>query len=68
MLFWFLCGKAKKKKKKEKEEEERKRDEKWQEREGRAVNLQTVVLHMLALSCDSRANIMVSLCRAQWEF
>lgn len=45
-----------------------KRDLKWQEREGRAVNLQTVVFSMLSLSCDSWANIMVSLCLTQWEF
>lgn len=38
-----------------------KRDQKWQEREGRVVNLQTVVFSMLSLSCDCRANIMVSM-------
>lgn len=45
-----------------------KRDQKWQEREGRAVNLQTVVLGMPGVSCDSQANIMVWLCVTQWEF
>lgn len=38
------------------------------EREGRLVNLQTVLFNMLSLSCDSRANIMVSLSLTQWEF
>lgn len=32
------------------------------------VNLQTVVLNMLSRSCDSSANILVSLCLTQWEF
>lgn len=32
------------------------------------VNLQTVVFTMLSLSCDFRANIMVSLGLTQWEF
>lgn len=32
------------------------------------VNLQMVVFSLLGPSCDSRANIMVSLCPAQWEF
>lgn len=32
------------------------------------VNLQTVVFSSFSLSCDSRANIMVSLCLTQWEF
>lgn len=45
-----------------------KRDQKWQEKEGRAVNLQTVVLGMPGVSCDSQANIMVWLYVAQWEF
>lgn len=49
-------------------ENKNKKREKWQEREGRVVNLQTVVFNMLSLSCDSRANIMVSLCLTQWEF
>lgn len=44
------------------------RHQKWQEREGRVVNLQTVVFSILSPSCDSRANIMVSLCRTLWEF
>lgn len=58
-LFRCFCGKTQK---------TRKRDQKWQEREGRVVNLQTVVFSLLSLSCDSRANIMVSLCLTQWEF
>lgn len=45
-----------------------KRDQKWQEREGRVVNVQTVVFDMLSISCDSQANIMVSLCQTQWDF
>lgn len=48
--------------------EKEKRDQKWREREGRVVNVQTVVLDMLSISCDSQANIMVPLCLAQWEF
>lgn len=58
-LFWCFCGQTQKM---------RTREQKWQEREGRVVNLQTVVFNMLSLSCDSRANIMVSLCPTQWEF
>lgn len=42
--------------------EKEKRDQKWREREGRVVNVQTVVLDMLSISCDSQANIMVPLC------
>lgn len=53
-LFWCSCGR--------KAHKGAKRDHKWQEREDRVVNLQTVVLGLPGASCDPQANIMVSLC------
>lgn len=59
-LFWCCCGR--------KAQKGAKRDHKWQEREDRVVNLQTVVLGMPGVSCDPQANIMVSMCVTRWEF